>query len=1045
MSLMLRGGTPLRSGITLRSGDSGGIPDIPPYTPPPIISASSGTTFRMFNVDTGAYLGDLLDFVEVKASFEYSGVGSLSCDYPRLGRFASLLNTDIEVVAYYNGVEPRNGRWVIRGKSGEATSDDGGKLSVVGLSFFDVLRKVILYASTTFSASTPGGIIKALLATASARGAFGAASITTATFTNTLDSKGVAWANTLSWTYDVGVTYRQILESLVARGLIDFEFNGRDLMVYNGTTLGSNKDLVLAAGRHILETPFKVSTEDRANIVLVEGDNGVTAERTATGPRREESYTQQSGVSNVPTLNVIGDLVLAGSSVVADQRTIKIAAASTIKPLRDFGVGDFVIYDDGLNAPQNMRVRQVVVEIDSKGDENFSCVLNDRILEGDVKRAIQLGAIAGGVGGGTTGVPVPPPSTDTTTPSAPGSVTVTSNTYLETDGTIYAQITVSWPAVTTNTDASTITDLDHYDVQYQSAQAFLQLPANQWSANHPVPAGTTATYFGPFKPGSSVTARVRATDNYGHASAWTQSAATTVVSDTTPPVAPSTPAVSAFFRGIRVVWDGLDNTGAAMAGDYEHVDIHYSTTSAFTPSAANKVDSYKTRGGVTPINDLTYGTTYFVKLVAYDTTGNASTPSAQASATPQQLVGPDFPGLIIQNAYIANLAVDDAKIASLAAGKITTGTLVADVILGARIRTATSGNRVDISGIGIEMYRGTFRTGYWNPTNGQLRIYNDTDASYTSTGHGLQFGDDTGQNLVIDTNEILVRNNGAPEDMHLNGSGGTVGLTTTVYPGNPYSANAMRVHPTKVYITNPVKIYAGVGADANDVDVLNEDPPLMIGINSGFHVQFDNNELQSVDVDSPSEFGINRQGGDVNIHKNHQFLDFGSLPWLWWKPKFNNGSDFDVSILMGNTTSSSGIGSVFIRDFTGNNARDLTCRTLTQTSGRATKTDIVDISDNSLLDKFDDVPVYSYHLLDDAHGPLEGNSEKGITRGPKQLGPMAEDLQKVHPDLVADSGATGLAVNVASMLGVLLLNDKHLRSQLRALELEITALKKAVK
>lgn len=1217
------------------------------FVPAPVVSASAsegpGVTFRIFNLDTKAYLGDLLDFQQLKAAFEYSAVGSFQATQSLLGRFASLLDTDIEVVAYYNGSEIRNGRWVIRGKSGEATSDDGGSITVAGLSFADVLRKVLLYADTTFNASTPGGIIKALLATASARGAFGATAITTTSFTNTTDSKGVAWANTLTKTYERGVTYRQILESLVANGMIDFEFNGRDLMVYNGTTMGSTIDVTLAAGRHVSETPYKMSTEDRANVVLVEGDNGVTSERTTSGPRREEIYQQQSGITNTATLAVIGDLVLGSAATVTDQRTIKIGPASAIKPLRDFRVGDFVLYDDGLNPVESVRVRQIVLEVNDNGEEWYSCIVGDRLLEGDIKRAIQLGAIAGGVGAGTTGTVNQPPVTDTTTPSAPTPpITVTTATYLEQSGVVSGQATASWAAVTTNTDASTITDLDHYDVQFQSSVPLGQLAANQWSANMPVPAGTTTTYFGPLRPGSSVTVRVRAVDNSGHASAWTQSSATTVVSDTTPPPQPSTPTVVPFFRGIRVTWNGLDASAGAMPGDFERLEIHMSTTSGFTPSSATLVDQLKTRGGTSPLSDLTYGTTYFVKLIAYDTTGNASTPSAQASATPSQLSDPDLPnnlvtgakiadktiavknltvgaftdnmapnanmesldsnnrpnfwtnvgsvqgagslalmvaettapiagtasmkvsptttasveivsdalnctpteiyyfkvelrtsrvlaggGIVelaiyshtaanvtagtrtsvttstgattsfslegsftapaghkfmamgvwaktdtggtydafiddvelrkivgtanianasINNAKIANLAVDNAKIADLSAGKITTGTLAADVILGARIRTATSGNRVDISGVGIEMYRGTFRTGWWRPDTGQLRIYNDTDASLTSTGHGLQFGDDSGQNLIIDTNEIMVRNNGGVDNLSLNQYGGSVGMATTAYPGNPYSINAMRVADDKVRITNPVLIYAGVGADANDVDVLNESPPLMIGINSSYHVQFDNNELQAVDVDSPSEFGINRQGGNVNIHKNHQFSDFGSLPWLWWKPKFNNGSDFDVSIIMGNTSSVSGIGSVFIRDFTGANARDLTCRTLTQTSGRDTKTNVVDISDQDMLTRLQDVKVYSYELLSDPAAPINGNKMKGITpSGKMQIGPMAEELALLNiPGLVEELPHTGPGVNVASFLGLLLLAGKQLRRGLVQARGEIVDLKARV-
>lgn len=1235
---ILRGVTPLRTGYPLRGAPTA---TPPPVAPPVVIPAGNafdprGATFRIFDLDTGAYLGDLLDFTSLKASFEYSAIGSFTCDYPRLGRFSALLNTDIEIVAYFNGVEIRNGRWVIRGKSGDATSDDGGKITAAGLSHLDLLRKVLVYVPTTFNASTPGGLIKALLTTATTRGAFGATALTTATFNNTVDSKGAAWANVYTVTFDPGTTFRQILESLASRGLIDFEFNGRDLMVYNGGTMGSNKDLVLAAGRHVLETPYKMSTEDRANVVLVEGDNGVTVERTVSGPRREEVYTQQSGVSNSATLNVVGDLFLQEAATVTDQRTVKIAAASTIRPLRDFAVGDFVLYDDGLNPPASMRVRQIVLELDEDGQEEFSCILNDMILEGNVKRAIQLNAIAGGVGGGTTGTPSVPPATDTTVPSAPASVTVTSSTYVETNGVVYAQITVSWPAVTTNTDASTITDLDHYNVQYQSNQAFLLLPANQWSMNNIAPAGVTTTYFGPVRPGSQVTVRVSAADSSGHVSAWTTSAPTTVVSDTTPPNPPSTPTVDPFFHGVRVTWNGLDNAGNAMPGDWLRTEVHASATSGFTPSPSTYVDALFTRGGSIPVLDLPVNTPYFVKLVAYDTTGNASTPSTQASATTEQLSDPDLPaklvagakiadktvsvanltvgaftdnmapnanmdaldtnsrpmfwtnvgsvqgagslalvtadtttpiagttsmkvsptatasvevvsdaltltpteiyyvkaeirtsrvlaggGIVelavythtavnviagtrtsvttstggttsfsiegsftapaghkfmgialwaktdtggaydatfddielrkivgtanianasINNAKIANLAVDDAKIASLAAGKITTGTLSADIILGAKIRTATSGNRVDISGIGVEMYRGTFRTVWIRPDVAQVRVYNDADATLTSTAHGFQAGDDSGFNLIIDNNEIMARNNSAASLLLLNKDSGDVYIgNNTLYPTNPYTTGAARFNNQSAYITVPLRIWGG----GNQVDPANENPPLLVGDSGGTHIQMDDLVIQAVNGDVESPIKINPFGGYVELFGQAKFEYNGGR--MWWHPATSVSGNRDISIQLGDTT-------IYSRDFTGSNTRDISCRTLFQTSGRSSKANIVDISDQDPLPALSSVKVYQYELLDDAVAPINGNPRAAmVPSGRKQIGPMAEDLMAVNPDLVQNFDDTGLAVNVASMLGMLFLAGKRLREGLQnvrgrtsQLEADVAAIKSRI-
>ena len=58
-------------------------------------------------------------------------------------------------------------------------------------------------------------------------------------------------------------------------------------------------------------------------------------------------------------------------------------------------------------------------------------------------------------------------------------------------------------------------------------------------------------------------------------------------------------------------------------------------------------------------------------------------------------------------------------------------------------------------------------------TEPTVRITATADAS-TSTGHGLQIGPNGGANLIMDTNEVFARNNGAVDGLHLNADGGDV-------------------------------------------------------------------------------------------------------------------------------------------------------------------------------------------------------------------------------------------------------------------------------
>ena len=55
-----------------------------------------------------------------------------------------------------------------------------------------------------------------------------------------------------------------------------------------------------------------------------------------------------------------------------------------------------------------------------------------------------------------------------------------------------------------------------------------------------------------------------------------------------------------------------------------------------------------------------------------------------------------------------------------------------------------------------------------------IRLSSSIDASLTSTAHAFQIGSTAGQNLILDNNEVLSRNNGAVSELFLNGDGGGV-------------------------------------------------------------------------------------------------------------------------------------------------------------------------------------------------------------------------------------------------------------------------------
>jgi lipopolysaccharide export system protein LptA len=61
-----------------------------------------------------------------------------------------------------------------------------------------------------------------------------------------------------------------------------------------------------------------------------------------------------------------------------------------------------------------------------------------------------------------------------------------------------------------------------------------------------------------------------------------------------------------------------------------------------------------------------------------------------------------------------------------------------------------------------------------NITGALLRLTNTTDASVSSTGHAFQVGADSAANIIMDSNEIMARNNGAVSGLNFNPDGGDV-------------------------------------------------------------------------------------------------------------------------------------------------------------------------------------------------------------------------------------------------------------------------------
>lgn len=287
-------------------------------------------------------------------------------------------------------------------------------------------------------------------------------------------------------------------------------------------------------------------------------------------------------------------------------------------------------------------------------------------------------------------------------------------------------------------------------------------------------------------PSSNYAVQFR-TRSGGTVSDWSPTLNFTTINDTTAPPVPSTPVVTPYLGQLKVAWDGTGASAEPMPNDFSHVEVHVSTTNGFTPSGSTRYTTLR-RGGEAIVSGLTYGTTYYVKLLSQDVVGNQSTASAQASGVPTRVSGIDVAALAIAtthlgdgavtaakiqdatitsakigtaqilNANIANAAVDDAKIGNVSAGKIITGQLQATT----RIIAGVDGQeRAEMTGSGLFIYDPGPDGEYTAPvvslgTAGAGNYFAVSDASGTPVASIDEYGTGSFAGMIIDSYSFMV-------------------------------------------------------------------------------------------------------------------------------------------------------------------------------------------------------------------------------------------------------------------------------------------------
>jgi hypothetical protein len=275
--------------------------------------------------------------------------------------------------------------------------------------------------------------------------------------------------------------------------------------------------------------------------------------------------------------------------------------------------------------------------------------------------------------------------------------------------TAYSKVTLSWTAPTLTSEGDALTDLLGYKIQWRDS------PTAEWKELLVNNSALTTYVFDQevnLQQGQTYYFRLYAYDSGNQdstAATATHATAFKAGDHTTYP--PTDPIATSRLGTIKVVWDGRLKTGPstsiAAPSDVSVLRIYVSTVPGFITSSANLAASTRVfannNGGFDILTDLTYGTTYYIKIRVADTAGVESGPSAQVAAQVNALVDTDligatlatwpFNGGVIPVGALASGAINASNLfgndvivqSAIAAGAIGANEIAAGAIIAGKI------------------------------------------------------------------------------------------------------------------------------------------------------------------------------------------------------------------------------------------------------------------------------------------------------------------------------------------------------------------------
>lgn len=437
-------------------------------------------SLRLFSA-AGTFLGELPDYKDLSIQDPWNDVGGWSFKYNRSGEnFSQLIvDEDRQFSLLLDGLEPFRG--LLEEDSDNEAQAKSAEVTFSGRSVGALFQYCVVYpvggvgtkpASQTFAGVTVGALIRTLILQGQARGALTGLSTDA---TNTNDSAGTAWVQTITITINAGVTVLDVLRSLSANRWLDWRMSGSVLKMYKpDTTIGIDRTgVIFRRGINIATASRKRSRTELGTVALVTGDADTSVERvdaSAVAARgRKEILVSQSGITDAGTMNVIGDATLAVTKQPRLEKGHQVRFTAGCQPWVDFFPGDYV-YTDVTGTIEKLRVVDLAVTFEEGFTTKGEFKLNDRFKELEERLADKVEGIITGMnpGGGSSATEPDIPGADNTIPERPASLSASSAAYTDDKGRTESQATLTWPPTTTNTDTTAIDDLAGYEFHYKA-------------------------------------------------------------------------------------------------------------------------------------------------------------------------------------------------------------------------------------------------------------------------------------------------------------------------------------------------------------------------------------------------------------------------------------------------------------------------------------------------------------------------------------------------------------------------------------------------